>query len=90
MTEVNEVSEMWRDYHEMKQQKKRSNLEHSTSQLADCGIPFVSHNGGIHLVVTKEARTIDYWPSTGLWWIRGTTHKRRGIQKLIQYMRSEA
>jgi hypothetical protein len=84
---MNEVSEMWRERREYKQKKKRSNLAHSTAQLTSAGLPFVSHNSGVHLVLMKGEQAVDFWPSTGLWWIRGTSNKRRGIQKLIQYLK---
>lgn len=87
--EENEVSEMWRDYHAMKQKKKRSNLAYSTKLLTDSGIEFVSHNMGIHLVITKQEKVIDFWPSTGLWWVRGNKKKSRGINQLIQFVRSD-
>lgn len=86
MNDVNEVSEMWRDYRDMKQKKKRSNLAHSTAQLSNAGLPFTSHNMGVHLVLMKGDQPIDFWPSTGLWWVRGSSNKRRGIEKLIKYM----
>lgn len=83
----NEVSEMWRAVREHKQKKKRSNLAYSTAQLTAAGLPFDSHNMGVHLVLMKGNQPIDFWPSTGLWWIRGSTNKRRGIQKLILFMK---
>ena len=89
MEDVNEVSEMWRDYRDMKQKKKRSNLAYSTKLLTDSGLTFVSNNFGVHLVLEKNGQSIDFWPSTGLWWIRGTSNKRRGIQKLIQFMKAK-
>lgn len=82
----NEVSEMWREVRELKQKKKRSNLAYSTRQLTEAGLPFVSHNAGVHLVLMKGEQPIDFWPSTGLWWIRGTPAKRRGIDNLIRFM----
>lgn len=83
---MNDVSEMWRAVREQKQKKKRSNLAHSTAQLTAAGLPFASYNMGVHLVLMKGDQPIDFWPSTGLWWIRGSSNKRRGIQKLILFM----
>jgi len=83
----NEVSEMWKAVREHKQKKKRSNLAYSTAQLTAAGLPFDSHNMGVHLVLMKGDQPIDFWPSTGLWWIRGSSNKRRGIQKLILFMK---
>ena len=84
---MGDMAEVWADFRAYKQAKKRSNLAHSTRQLEAAGIAFKVHNGGIHLVLTKGDQTIDFWPSTGLWWIRGTSNKRRGVQRLMAYMK---
>lgn len=84
--------EIWETYaalRQIKQEKKRSNLAYSTGQLVRAGIAFESHNNDIHLVVKKGDETIDYWPSTGLWWIRGSRNKRRGMDKLIRHMKGK-
>lgn len=85
---MGDMADIFNDLREIKREKRRSNTACSTRMLKDSGIEFVSHNGGIHLVLTKDHQLIDYWPSTGLWWIRGTSHKRRGVQRLIKYMKS--
>jgi hypothetical protein len=84
----NEITEMWHERRLQQRVKKRSNLAFSTNKLILEGLTFVSHNDGTHLVLTKGDQHIDYWPSTGLWWIRGTKNKRRGIEKLIKYMKA--
>ena len=84
---MSEMAELWADFRAHKQEKKRSNLAYSTRQLEAAGIAFKVHNAGIHLVLTKGEQTIDFWPSTGLWWIRGTSNKRRGVQRLMAYMK---
>jgi hypothetical protein len=85
---MSEMGEVWAEFRAFKQEKRRSNLANSTKLLEAAGVAFTSHNEGIHLVIQKDAETIDYWPSTGLWWIRGTRNKRRGVQRLIAYMKS--
>lgn len=86
---MGDMAEVWADFRAHKQQKKRSNLASSTRLLEANGIEFKVHNNGIHLVLTKGDQTIDFWPSTGLWWIRGTTNKRRGVQRLMAYIKSQ-
>ena len=86
---MSEMAEIWGDLRAMRQAKKRSNLAASTQMLLDSGIQFVTHNGGIHLTINKGSEVIDYWPSTGLWWIRGTSNKRRGIARLLTYMKAK-
>jgi len=81
-----DASSLWAAFREAKQKKRRSNLAYSTQQLVTAGIVYEAHNGGIHLVIHTRAEIIDFWPSTGLWWIRGTRNKRRGIVKLIKYV----
>ena len=85
---MGDMAEGWAEWREVKQNKKRSNLAASTGMLTNAGISFQSNNGGIHLVLLKNEQFIDFWPSTGLWWIRGTSNKRRGIQKLINYLKA--
>ena len=39
-----------------------------------------------HLIVLAGAKEVDFWPGTGLWIVRGTKDKRRGVRKLIEYV----
>ena len=86
---MGDMAEVWDGWREMKQAKRRSNLAYSTNKLVREGLTFTSHNNGIHLVLIKNGQPIDYWPSTGLWWVRGTRNKRRGIDKLIAFMKGK-
>lgn len=87
---MGDMADVFNDLRKFKQEKRRSNTAYSTNMLRENGIEFAVNNGGIHLVLTKADQVIDYWPSTGLWWIRGTSNKRRGIAKLIKYMKASA
>lgn len=87
---MGDMADIFNDLRKIKQEKRRSNTAHSTRMLQESGIEFASHNGGTHLTLTKHEQVIDYWPSTGLWWIRGTSNKRRGIAKLIKHMKARA
>ena len=70
-----------------KKAKRKSNTENSTARLVDARVPFTAHNGGAHLVIVCGGRTIDFWPSTGLWMVRGLLRKSRGVQDLLEYLR---
>lgn len=48
------------------------------------GIPFVAKNGGAHLIVSAAGLVVDFWPETGLWAVRGTNERRRGVRHLIK------
>lgn len=67
--------------------KKRSNLAQSTTLLQEHGVPFTVHNNGVHIVIERATETIDFWPSTGLWWVRKSRNKRRGIFNLLKYLK---
>jgi len=62
--------------------KKKSNLEFATQYLIDKGVAFESKNSGLHLIVSGERHTIDYWPSTGFFKVRGHDYQCRGINTL--------
>lgn len=87
---MSEMGEVWAEFRAFKRDKRRSNLANSTKLLEQSGIEFKVHNSGIHLVLTKGDQIIDYWPSTGLWWIRGTSNKRRGVHRLLAFMKQGA
>lgn len=62
--------------------KKSRNLEFATKYLIDNNIVFESKNCGLHLIVSNEHLIIDYWPSTGLFKVRGHDYQGRGINTL--------
>lgn len=68
---------------EASQAKRASNRETSTQRLLDAGLPFVSKNGGAHLIVKHR---VDFWPGTGLWRDRQTPDTGRGIRSLLKHM----
>lgn len=70
----------------MRQEKRASNREDSAAILSRAGIVFESKNLDAHLVVQAGAKTVDFWPGTGLWIVRGTKEKRRGVRKLVEYV----
>lgn len=53
-------------------------------RLEAAGIQFESKNGGAHLVVSAAGLVVDFWPGTGLWVVRGTNERRRGVRHLIK------
>lgn len=78
-----DMSSFWRDVRDARQAKRSSNREASPAQLVAAGITFTTHNGGAHLVVSAANKTIDFWPGTGLWKVRGTNREGRGVRHLI-------
>ncbi len=69
---------------EQSQKKRANNRESSAELLKTAGIPFVSKNDGAHLIVDERC---DFWPGTGLWMVRGSGRKNRGVQNLIGFLK---
>ena len=83
---MSDMTEGWKSFNETKRQKKYQNQEQSTSILEKESIPFESKNYGTHLV-TQTKPIIDFWPSTGLWIVRGKDIKKRGVRGLLRYLK---
>ena len=81
-------SEMWKIHHADRRDKRANNRDASARLLRDVGIVFTEHNGGAHLVVRKDKKTVDFWPGTGKWTVRGSSMYQRGVKNLIREMQS--
>jgi len=68
-------------------EKKDHNKEWSTEFLHWIGLPIVSKNKGIHLIVCDA---VDFWPTTGKWIFRKNTILQRstgrGVKKLVKQL----
>lgn len=73
----------------MKQEKRADNRENSAAILSRAGIVFESKNIGAHLIVLAGPRTVDFWPGTGLWIVRGYKTQGRGVRKLVEYVEKQ-
>lgn len=62
---------------------------YAARKLSASGIEFVPAVCGVKFELAKANQVIDFWPSTGRWWIRGTSNKRCGLNKLIAYMKKK-
>lgn len=72
-----------RKHNQEVREQKRAN---AVDRLMREGIPFVSKNAGAHLIVLGS---IDYWPGPGHWRDRKSTHKGRGIVRLLRLIRQQ-
>lgn len=84
------MSDMGEDFNflkKLKQEKRSNNRESSAKLLADAGIKFEAMNIGAHLIVSAGIKTVDFWPGTGLWIVRGDKVRRRGVHSLIAYVK---
>lgn len=61
----------------------------ASRRLAKEGFAFMVMDNNCQITLMKGNEIIDFWANTGLWWIRGTRNKRRGIERLVRYMKQQ-
>lgn len=68
--------------------KRARNRTHGADELLHRSIPFLSKNGGAHLIVNPEhpSKRADYWPGTGLWRSYWGSHEGRGFASLLKWL----
>lgn len=81
---MDDMGDYWRGMAEASKHKRAANRANSADLLRQAGVEFESKNGGAHLVVYGVDRTFDFWPGTGLWVVRHSSDKRRGVRGLIK------
>lgn len=80
------MKELFKIMRERSQEKRRSNKDKSSDLLKNSGINFERKNYGNHLIILSTPK-IDFYPSTGLWIVRGVNKKRRGVLSLLKYIK---
>lgn len=89
---MSEICEMFTALRKGSAAKRMSNREASATILDNLGVVYETNNQGVHLkimdAVTQEC-VVDFWPGTGLWHIRKSGCRNRGVQKLVDYLRKE-
>lgn len=81
------LADAFRDRREAARDKRAANRDDSAALLRERGAAFESRNGGAHLIVTHEERTVDFWPGTGLYVIRDGSGRGRGVFNLLRALR---
>lgn len=82
-TDDEDIGDYYRAKREQSKAKRASNREQSTQMLVDAKVRFESKNDGAHLIINGGKTTIDFWPGTGKWLVRGDKRWNRGIAKLL-------
>lgn len=82
---MGDEGDFWRDVNDARKEKRAGNRANSAEMLRAAEIEFETKNGGAHLIVKARARTVDFWPGTGLWIVRGQAGSRYGVRGLIQF-----
>lgn len=68
-------------------ERRADNRDRSAAILDRLGVSFESKNGGAHLIVTHDGKTVDFWPGTGKFIQRqsGARHGR-GVFNLMKLL----
>ncbi|MCP4052478.1 MAG: hypothetical protein GY739_05300 [Mesoflavibacter sp.] len=85
---MGDTGDDFRAWKEHGQKKRTDNREHSPKILESEGIRFDRKNMGAHLIVHGNDETIDFWPGTGKWIVRGGKTSR-GVFPLIKYIKTQ-
>lgn len=80
------MKELFKEMRKRSQEKRSANKEKSAELLKNSGINFERKNYGNHLIILTEPK-IDFYPSTGLWKVRGDNKNHRGVMALLKYLR---
>ena len=83
---MGDTGDDFRAWKEDGQKRRENNREYSPKILEKEGIKFDVKNWGAHLVVHGNNETIDFWPGTGKWIVRGGK-TARGVFPLIKYIK---
>lgn len=82
-----DMGSLYREWKEAKQEKRALNRKRSKDLLVERGIRLDEHAGGVHLVVhhIDGVQVYDFWPGTGLWKLRGSNQRGRGVFNLLRH-----
>jgi hypothetical protein len=85
---MSDQAEIWRDVRHERQEKRASNRVSSRDLLRAAGVVFVEKNDGTHVIVDggPGGRRADFWPGTGLWMVRGSSKRHRGVRRLLKWL----
>lgn len=84
---MGDMGDDFRALRKYRKEKRQSNLLNSTEILKSHNINFEEKNGGVHLIIRHNNKTLDFFPSTGLWWDRDNRYRQqRGVFPLLRYI----
>jgi hypothetical protein len=82
---TSDMGEMFNELRDLSKAKRAENRVASAKILSEKGLDFYTRNDGAHLIVSHESGTVDFWPGTGLWKVRGGK-RGRGVFKLLKHL----
>lgn len=87
---MGDMADVFNDMREAKKAKRASNTHNSTDLLTRNKVSFQSKNGGAHLIVWAGNYDVDFWPSTGLWIVRGEKKRHGGVRSLVDFVKMQS
>lgn len=84
---MGDMGDIFNTMREASQEKRAANRMSSRELLEKHNIQFEVKNAGVHLIVDGR---IDFWPGTGLWVVRGSKGKQRGVKKLLSFLAGQS
>ena len=79
--------DFWRDIKEHRRDKRLQRHYDSLEFLRVNDISFVAKNHGSHLVIEGAGITVDFWPSSAKWSVRGSGRTRCGVESLVKLLK---
>lgn len=86
MSDDESIGEFCNGVNSARKAKRADNRAFSLAALKTAVVDCSTKNGGDHLVVPIRGHTIDFWTGTGLWIMRGSTKRHRGVSSLIKFV----
>lgn len=81
-----DIAKMFADKRQQSKQKRAANRNASKKVLQQFNVQYQECNNGAHLIIQNKEETIDFFPGTGLFIVRNTDKRARGIKCLILYL----
>lgn len=69
---------------------KESQIADAGAALKEAGINWSSNNHGVHMIISHNNITVDFWPTTGLWLLRGQRKRNYGVRSLVRQLKPVA
>lgn len=82
---MSDMGDYFREHRSMSKARRAMNRDNSAEILERAGVTFGKRNGGAHLIVMHEGKTVDFWPGTGKWLDRDGPGGR-GVFKLLKHL----
>ena len=84
---MSETIEDYKSIFERKQIDRAAKRDAGAKLMRELGVPFELKNGGAHLILQHKNMTIDFWPGTSKWLVRGQSRSYQGIELLLTVLK---